>query len=185
LICIPVIRLYCSNVKIGTIAAIICLLLFPSVSNAFCFEEAATSYGLNPQLLKTIAQTESNFNPQAINKNRNGSTDIGLMQINSFWLPVLGLDPNRLISDPCYNTKAGARILQQCIDKHGHTWNAIGCYNAASKSKSVAYSWKIFDRLVTQPDKGKYHEKSPQKQKPQQSFLSFSVVDTLQDGPGQ
>jgi soluble lytic murein transglycosylase-like protein len=171
-------------VKIETTAALICLLLLPAVSNAFCFEEAATSYGLNPQLLKTIAKTESNFNSQAVHKNRNGSTDIGLMQINSFWVPVLRLDRNRLISDPCYNTMTGARILQQCIERHGRTWNAIGCYNAASKPKRVSYAWKIFDYLVAS-ERGKYREKTPQEQKPQQSFLSFSVVDTLQNGHGQ
>jgi hypothetical protein len=48
-----------------------------------CWEEAATKYGINAQLLYAIAKTESGLNPQAFNRNKNGSYDVGLMQINS------------------------------------------------------------------------------------------------------
>lgn len=124
----------------------ICWLLTTNVY-AFCFEEAGKTYGINPSLLKSIAQIESNLNPKAMNKNQNGSIDIGLMQINSFWIKTLGLDTNKLISDPCYNTMIGAKVLKQCIDRYGYTWEAVGCYNAMSTPKRVKYSWKIFDRL--------------------------------------
>ncbi len=114
---------------------------------AFCFEDAGKTYDINPSLLKSIANVESNLNPKATNKNQNGSIDIGLMQINSFWIKTLGLDSNKLISDPCYNTMIGAKVLKQCIDRYGYTWEAVGCYNATSTPKRVKYSWKIFDRL--------------------------------------
>jgi hypothetical protein len=57
------------------------------------------------------------------------------------------LNREELIADPCYNVMAGARILRQCIDKHGYTWEAVGCYNAKSKGKRVGYSWRIFREL--------------------------------------
>ena len=57
---------------------------------AFCFEEAGKKYGISPQLLWAIAKTESNFNPTAVNYNKNGSFDYGLMQINSAWYKGLG-----------------------------------------------------------------------------------------------
>jgi hypothetical protein len=120
---------------------------------AFCFEEAGREYGISPQLLKTIAMTESNFKTDALNKNNNGTLDIGLMQINSFWIKILGLNANELISNPCYNTMIGAKILRQCIDRYGYTWEAVGCYNAASSHKRVSYSWKIFNKLKAEDKK--------------------------------
>ena len=126
---------------------IACLLLVPDISGAFCFDEAGKTYGINPQLLQSIARIESNLNPNAINKNSNGSTDMGIMQVNSSWIASLGLDSGRLVSDPCYNVMTGARILRHCIDKHGYTWEAVGCYNAVSRHKRVDYSWKVYNKL--------------------------------------
>jgi soluble lytic murein transglycosylase-like protein len=126
---------------------IACLLLVPVISGAFCFDEAGKTYGISSQLLQSIARIESNLNPNAINKNSNGSTDIGIMQVNSSWIASLGLDSGRLVSDPCYNVMTGARILKYCIDKHGYTWEAVGCYNAVSRHKRVDYSWKVYNKL--------------------------------------
>lgn len=117
------------------------------MSLAFCFAEAGKAYGINPSLLKSIAKVESNLNPKAINKNLNGSIDIGVMQVNSSWISTLGLDGDKLISDPCYNVMTGTKILKNCIDRHGYTWEAVGCYNAVSKYKRVNYSWKIYNKL--------------------------------------
>ena len=69
------------------------------------------------------------------------------MQINSAWIDPMRLNREDLIADPCYNVTIGARILRQCIDAHGYTWEAVGCYNAKSKGKRVGYSWKIFREL--------------------------------------
>ena len=123
------------------------LLLFCSSAHAFCFEEAEKAYGINQALIESIARIESNLNPKAVNKNLNGSIDIGLMQINSFWIKTLGLNADELISNPCYNTMTGAKILKQCIERYGYTWEAVGCYNATSKHKRANYSWKVFDKL--------------------------------------
>lgn len=123
------------------------LFAIPLISNAFCYEDAGDAYGINPSLLQAIVKTESNFNPQAINRNLDGSVDIGLMQINSYWFQRYGLDANMLLNDPCYNIMAGARILKTCIDKYGYTWEAVGCYNAVTRYKRVDYSWKIYNML--------------------------------------
>ncbi len=114
---------------------------------AFCFDEAAREYGLNADLLRGIACVESNSNPSALNHNRNGTTDLGIMQINSSWIKPLGLNENELLKNPCYNVKTAARILRKCMDKHGYTWEAIGCYNAFSPSARIKYSWKVFDKF--------------------------------------
>lgn len=55
-----------------------------------CFEQAANRYGLNKRMLVAIARTESALTPHVIGpRNQNGSYDIGMMQINSSWLPTL------------------------------------------------------------------------------------------------
>ena len=124
------------------------MLMLPSLAGAFCFEEAGRLYGVNPRLLQGIASVESDLNPAAINRNRNGSFDLGLMQINSFWLKSLGTSAQDLIDKPCYNVKVGAWILSGCLNRHGENWQAIGCYNAAGHDKQVNYSWKIYRELL-------------------------------------
>ncbi len=119
------------------------LLCFTGLSFSYCFEEAGRLYNVSPHLLYTIAKVESNFNPRAINRNKDGTYDVGLMQINSRWKRVLG-EKWKYIYDPCFNTKVGAWILSQCINRYGYTWEAIGCYNARSKYKRVKYSWKVY-----------------------------------------
>ncbi|MDV7398965.1 lytic transglycosylase domain-containing protein, partial [Arthrospira platensis SPKY1] len=71
-----------------------------------CLDQSAQHWGINPVLLKAIAKVESGFNPQAINRsNRNGTYDIGLMQINSWWLPKLSQHgiTEPMLFDPCVN----------------------------------------------------------------------------------
>lgn len=160
------------------------LALSPSYISAFCFDEAGKEYGISPSLLEAIAKNESNLNPKAVNRNRNGSLDYGLMQINSAWIGPLKLKPSALMSDPCYNTFIGAKILRQCIDRYGLSWEAVGCYNAVDKRKRVDYTWRIHKKLnilMNEPEqeskKANYQKISPAPNITQRtnSFLYFKV----------
>lgn len=152
-------------------------------AHAFCFEEAEKAYGINQALIESIAKIESNLNPKAVNKNLNGSIDIGLMQINSFWIKTLGLNADELISNPCYNTMTGAKILKQCIERYGYTWEAVGCYNATSKHKRANYSWKVFKGLESRVKSQELGVKSPEghnsKLQTQNSELFFRVREVI------
>jgi len=154
------------------------LILFPFEVEAFCFEEAGITHGVSHELLQSIARVESNLNSKAVNVNKNGTRDLGLMQINSAWIQILNLNQDELISNPCYNVMIGAGILRQCIDRHGYTWEAVGCYNAKSKDKRVGYSWKIFHELRKEKSRKIAKETEPQTDvmKPRQS-LHFRVRD--------
>lgn len=115
-----------------------------------CWDEAAARYSVNPYLLYAIAKTESGLNPNAINRNKNGSADIGLMQINTAWLPTLrryGIGANELYN-PCTSIYVGAWILAQNQRKLGNTWEAVGAYNAASPDKRIKYAYKVYKNLV-------------------------------------
>lgn len=121
-----------------------------SLSTAACFEDAARYYGLDPALLRAISRTESGGNPRAINRNKDGSYDIGHMQINSRWLTTLGkygITVNTLY-DPCISTYVGAWILAGNVSRLGYNWNAVGAYNAASKDKRVIYAHKVAKALA-------------------------------------
>jgi soluble lytic murein transglycosylase-like protein len=130
------------------VIVLILLLAFPALSSAFCFEKAGTEYGVSPHLLWAIAKVESGFIPQAINWNPNGTYDYGVMQINSSWAGKLGMDTWESLGEPCTNVRVGAWILAQCIQKHGYTWEAVGCYNASDRKKRQRYARKVYAVLT-------------------------------------
>ncbi len=133
---------------LGTLVSLFLIFLLSADGNAFCFQEAAKMYSISPQLLWSIAMVESSLNPYAMNWNKNGTYDYGLMQINSWWRRILGESRWRYISDPCMNVKIGAWILAQCLQRYGYTWEAIGCYNASSKKKREEYARKVYSTYL-------------------------------------
>ena len=125
---------------------IACCLLAGSQAHAFCFKEAAERYKVNEILVRAIAKTESDYNPNARNINTDGSEDIGVMQINSSWLSTLrqfGIGREEL-KDPCTNVNIGSWILAKNIEQYGGTWRAVGAYNARSPSKQAIYIRKVW-----------------------------------------
>ena len=122
------------------------ILIFSSAAPAFafCFEAAGAEYGVSPRLLWSIAKVESDFTPQAVNWNQNGTYDYGLMQINSAGAQKLGIGVWRSLGDPCANVKAGAWILARCVGRYGYTWEAVGCYNASNDSKRAQYARRVY-----------------------------------------
>ncbi len=119
------------------------ILLFSSNAVAFCFDDAGKRYNVNPKLLESIAKVESSMNPKAMNhSNRNGTYDIGLMQINSTWLKKLSdfnITESDLINNPCINIHVGAWILSSNFSLHGYNEKSLGAYNAGfSKNKNTA-----------------------------------------------
>lgn len=126
---------------------------------ADCFEHHASRFGLDPALLRAIAWVESGGKPGAINDGhvaRTGSRDIGLMQINSSWLPRLaasGIQERDLLR-PCTSIEIAAWLLHDLVRRYGNTWDAVGAYNASCRTLSerdcvsarARYAWKVFDR---------------------------------------
>ncbi|MEM5854086.1 MAG: lytic transglycosylase domain-containing protein [Candidatus Aenigmatarchaeota archaeon] len=112
-----------------------------------CFVSAGRYYGVDPYLLYSIALVESGLNLRAMNVNRNGTVDRGVMQINSSWDSYLkrhGVDL-RLVWDACYNVHLGAMVLKHCMNMYGSSWKAVDCYNKGSRAKeNSAYVWKVY-----------------------------------------
>lgn len=123
--------------------------LLPGFASAFCFDYAGKYYGISPELLSAIALVESSHDQHAVNRNRNGSIDYGLMQVNSQWASEFG-EYWDYIKDPCYNVLAGAWILRRCITRFDDTWGAVGCYNTgrAEGKNAMRYIRKVKEALA-------------------------------------
>jgi soluble lytic murein transglycosylase-like protein len=133
------------------------------------------------------------MNPAAVNGShaaRTGSTDLGLMQINSSHLPRLakwGITREALMTDACLNVMVGAWLLVQHMDRNGQDWNGIGSYNAAcSQLKGQActtarntYAWKVYRALKRTPSQDEPGQKLPARlanNKPRPSIGSVDLA---------
>jgi soluble lytic murein transglycosylase-like protein len=116
---------------------------------ADCLDDAARFHRVNVVLVRAIAQQESGMRANAINTNKDGSEDIGLMQVNSSWLPKLrryGITRESLFNG-CVNAYVGTWILASNIKQFGPTWKAVGAYNAVSANKQLVYANNIYRRI--------------------------------------
>lgn len=123
----------------------------PFSSNADCFDDAAAYHGVNAWVLRGIASVESSFNPYALNKNSNGSFDVGLAQINSVHLKELekyGIFANDLYN-PCKSVHVAAWLLRKKINKYGNTWTAVGAYHSETPHKRDAYAAKVRSKIAS------------------------------------
>ncbi|CAH0297334.1 lytic transglycosylase [bacteria symbiont BFo1 of Frankliniella occidentalis] len=124
-----------------------------------CFRSASERYLIDHRLLIAIAEVESSMNPKAIGLNKKKgkilSEDIGLMQINSSWFPVLvkmGITRESLLSNPCQNIYVGAWILAKNIAANGVNWESVGAYNAGFRNANapfrLKYAKKVYARYL-------------------------------------
>ncbi|WP_256672690.1 transglycosylase SLT domain-containing protein [Pseudomonas sp. C1C7] len=134
-------------------------------AQAFCWDRAGQLHRIEPELLQAIAEVESGHKPGAINHNKDGSRDIGLMQINSIHLPRLsaqGITEQRLLEEPCLSVEVGASVLAGFVARYGYNWTAVGAYNAgnspdrqAARLRYARKVWQRYQRLtLTQKQRG-------------------------------
>lgn len=119
----------------------------PAPADAYCFDAAARLYGVNSEVLVAIAWHESHFLHWKVHRNSDGSTDYGLMQINSRNLPRLHLDP-RSVMPPCANIVAAARLYRHEVLRWGNTWNAVGAYHSTTPALQHRYADDIAQRYL-------------------------------------
>jgi type IV secretion system protein VirB1 len=127
---------------------------------------------VHPDTLRAVAVVESAANPWAIGTphgafvprtrseakrilaralRTESSVDIGLLQINSQWLPRLHIAPDQLL-DPCTNVRVGAAILAAnfvAASRPGRSHlqalvAALSSYNSGSETAAVRYAEKVF-----------------------------------------
>jgi soluble lytic murein transglycosylase-like protein len=90
--------------------------------------------------------------PGAISRNFNGTGDLGVMQVNTVWVPYLArswhLPPRvvagRLIDDPCFNIAAAGAIMRIYLDEaRGDVVQAVGYYHSHTPELATDYQMKV------------------------------------------
>jgi hypothetical protein len=116
-----------------------------------CMMQAANAYGLPPRVLPSIQAVEGGA-PGLVHRNANGSSDFGVMQVNTVWLGPLAADSHRtpedvqdrLTNDACFNIYAAALILGTYLheaqgDLSDRVLEAVGNYHSHTKLLNLAY----------------------------------------------
>lgn len=110
----------------------------PSFLHQQCVVEAAQRYQVPGLLIYSVWRKEGGEVGKISKKNRNGTYDIGPMQINSSWLATLSkfnIDEERLTWDACSNIHVGAWILRSNYARYGDWTKAIISYNIGTQLK--------------------------------------------------
>lgn len=140
--------------KAVTLAVLLCLHTFA----------LAAEPGAPAPLVEAIARQESGLNPLAVNIagksyypatreeaeqliqkaiTSGQSFDVGTMQINSWWMERLALDPVLLL-DPATNERWRKWILAEEIAQHCLNWKAVGKYNSPDTERGRQYAWFVY-----------------------------------------
>jgi len=127
-----------------------------------CMVATAAFYNLPPRVLPSIQVVEAG-RPNTVSPNTDGSFDLGVMQVNTLWVPrfaaMTGMSPDevrrRLIADPCFNIAAGGAIMRLCLNESkGDLLRAVGLYHSHTPARADAYQAKVLraaTRLFTHP----------------------------------
>lgn len=97
--------------------------------------------GLEPELVLSVIQVESNFNLYAISR----AGALGLMQVMPFWLKEIGKPGDNLFRMQT-NLRYGCTILRHYLDKEkGNRTRALMRYNGTREYKYAAQVYRQFD----------------------------------------
>ncbi len=120
----------------------------PSLPLDDCIAQGSAYHGVNMMLVRAIIKVESNFNA-GIRKNRNGSMDIGLGQLNSVHyneIAKYGIAPNDLMNG-CVASYVTAWHLKKKILAYGNNWYAVGAYSSTTACYNRRYSSLVRNTL--------------------------------------
>lgn len=122
------------------------------LSQAFaaCLMLAAQTYQVPPAVMIGIYHVEGGRVGQEV-RNTNGSYDLGPMQINTLWMPMLAehwgvseATARRWVRDDgCTNVQVSAWIFRRNWDEAGSLSKAIAWYNSRTPSIGRRYLHKV------------------------------------------
>jgi hypothetical protein len=111
----------------------------------------SSAYHLPPRVLPSIQSVEGGAN-RVVHRNADGSEDLGVMQINTVWLPDLSHLTHltetdirdRLLDRPCFNIAAAGLILRFYLtETQGDLLRAVGDYHSHTQVLNLAYQARV------------------------------------------
>ena len=109
-----------------------------------CINQAAIYYHVPAALILSVIKQESGRNGEA-SVNKNGTYDLGVMQINSSWLPTLaryGITREQVQYDPCVNVQVGTWLLASAMAEN-NGWQGVGDYHSHTAKFNQQYRERI------------------------------------------
>lgn len=125
----------------------------PQPAVELCVVAAGRKFGVHTDLIRAVMKTEGGRNGLKV-KNKNGSYDLGIMQINTIHLPELklyGITEKQLLNDACVNIAVGAWMLSKHIkgfDNADEFWTRVGNYNSKTPKYNSVYKQKVWVNLL-------------------------------------
>jgi hypothetical protein len=122
-----------------------------SVPFLACMIAAASFHHLPVQALEAIQSVEGGA-VGTISANKDGSADLGLMQVNTLWVPAVAratrsnetVTRTKLVADGCFSVKVAAAILDVYrVEAHGDILEAVGRYHSHTPVLKAAYQMKV------------------------------------------
>lgn len=128
----------------------------PTSAREVCIMQAANHYKAHPDIIRAVMKAEGGTVGK-IRWNKDGSFDMGPMQINSVHLPDLapyGISKDMLVNDECLNIHIGTFYLQKNILMGRDFWHGVGRYHSKTPSKNIAYQYRVWNQLIKLREKG-------------------------------
>ncbi len=121
---------------------------------AACMMIAAQTHSVPPALLVGIYKAEGGKIGQEV-RNKNGTHDLGPMQINTIWLPQLAKEwkvsestaRKWVRDDPCTNTKVAAWILRSHLNETQNLSTALQYYHSRTPKFGKKYKKRVLDLM--------------------------------------
>ncbi len=120
-----------------------------------CVVAAAARYSVPPDLIRAVLRQENGCGKRSA-PNKNGTVDLGCMQINSShvpWLRGYGITAAMVQFNDCLNIQLGAYFLRQSLNAGPDFWRGVGVYNSGAYSTkkegaNARYRMKVWVHLV-------------------------------------
>lgn len=121
-----------------------------------CYALVSAFYHLPPYVLPSIASVEGG-RLGLVSANKDGSSDLGVMQINTLWIPPLAHYTRqseatirlRLLYEPCFNiATAGAIVRIYLNEVNGNLPQAIGNYHSHRPIANLSYRLKVLEAMM-------------------------------------
>lgn len=115
-------------------------------TSVICINHAAITYHVPAQIILSVMKKEGGKNGDA-HRNKNGTVDYGVMQINSIFLPKIakyGYTKNDLQYDACKNVMVGTWLIATHLAEGKTFWTSVANYHSHTTKYNKAYQKSVY-----------------------------------------